>query len=232
MTSFIEIFCDFDGTITTVDSVDFLLEELAHPSWHEVEARWERGEIGSRQCMSEQVGLIEGGWPAVERALARVHIDPTFPAFVAWCRQQGIALRIVSDGLDRTIDHVLSREGLAVDTVIANHVVELADGRLSLTFPYEARTSGCVSGVCKCEILGACPASRTKVFIGDGRSDFCAAGAADVLFAKKKLADHCRLNGIPFVGYDNFSEIRAHIETVLLPKVTVVPPVAAPAPAL
>ena len=69
MSSPIEVYCDFDGTITRGDTIDVLLERLAHPSWKEVEARWERGEIGSRECMAQQVPLLQGGWAAVEKVL-------------------------------------------------------------------------------------------------------------------------------------------------------------------
>ncbi len=54
----------------------------------------------------------------------------------------------------------------------------------------------CEAGTCKC--LSAFTQSGCTVLVGDGRSDFCVAAAADVVFAKDKLAEHCRLAGIPF----------------------------------
>ena len=60
------IFCDFDGTISQIDVVDFLLNRLAGPSWNEIEAEWLRGEIGSKECLARQIPLIQGGWKAVE----------------------------------------------------------------------------------------------------------------------------------------------------------------------
>ncbi len=65
----VEVFCDFDGTITNRDTVDHLLESLADntasPTLEEIEARWVAGEIGSRDCMAQQVALLRGGWTAV-----------------------------------------------------------------------------------------------------------------------------------------------------------------------
>jgi len=83
-------FCDFDGTITKGDTTDLLLETLADESWKAIEARWENGEIGSRQCMSMQVPLIRGGWPAILSVLENVEIDKSFAPFVTWCRMRGI----------------------------------------------------------------------------------------------------------------------------------------------
>src|SRR5271155_2356634 len=106
------IFCDFDGTITTGDTVDILLESLADPAWKDIEAQWEEGEIGSRECMARQIPLIRGGWNAVLEVLNTVQVDKTFSTFVSWCRQQKIPVFVVSDGLDKVIEYLLAREGM------------------------------------------------------------------------------------------------------------------------
>ena len=33
-----QIFCDFDGTITRQDTTDYILNRLANPAWEEIEA--------------------------------------------------------------------------------------------------------------------------------------------------------------------------------------------------
>jgi 2-hydroxy-3-keto-5-methylthiopentenyl-1-phosphate phosphatase len=215
MSSLIEVYCDFDGTITKGDTIDVLLEELAHPSWKEVEQRWERGEIGSRECMAQQVPLIQGGWAAVEKVLDNVKIDGTFPKFAGWCRRNGVTLKIVSDGIDRVIHHILQREKIRVDNVWANHLIEGEDGRLELTFPHAPQVQGCGSGVCKCKILGMGSSRPLKVVIGDGRSDFCWAQEADMVFAKTKLLNYCETNDISYVAYEEFTSVRLTLKDKL-----------------
>jgi 2,3-diketo-5-methylthio-1-phosphopentane phosphatase len=215
MSSPIEVYCDFDGTITRGDTIDVLLERLAHPSWKEVEARWERGEIGSRECMAQQVPLLQGGWAAVEKVLDDVKIDPTFPKFANWCRQNGVPLKIVSDGIDRVIHYILKREKIVVSNVLANHLVDNADGSLDLTFPYAPQVAGCGSGMCKCKILSMGSSRPMKVVIGDGRSDFCWSAEADMVFAKTKLVGHCQSKGIPYTSYEDFVSIRANLQEKL-----------------
>ncbi|HEY9757051.1 MAG TPA: MtnX-like HAD-IB family phosphatase [Oculatellaceae cyanobacterium] len=212
MSGLIDVYCDFDGTVTRGDTIDYLLEELATPDWKEVEARWERGEIGSRECMKQQVPLIQGGWDAVTKILDKVKIDPTFPKFAAWCRREGVSLKIVSDGIDRVIHYILKREKIHVDNVWANHLVDGPDGRLELTFPHAPQVQGCSSGLCKCKILGAGPVRPLKVVIGDGRSDFCWSAEADVVFAKTKLLTHCRNSGIACVAYEDFMSIKSNLK--------------------
>ena len=43
------LFIDFDGTISKRDVIDQILEEFADDRWLEVEERWVKGEISSRQ---------------------------------------------------------------------------------------------------------------------------------------------------------------------------------------
>lgn len=227
----VEVYCDFDGTVTQGDTIDVLLEMLGDPAWRQIEERWEKGEIGSRECMALQVPLLRGGWKAIEQVLTRVKVDPTFSEFASWCRQAGIPLRIVSDGIDRVIHHLLASEGVRVDYVWANHLNESPDGQLSLTFPYAPTVAGCGSGLCKCKIVDNSSGRTMKVVVGDGRSDFCWSTEADLLFAKSKLLQHCRSNNIPHIPFDNFRAVRVGLEkeigVLVHPAHTPVPAVAA-----
>lgn len=106
------ILCDFDGTIALRDVTDLLLERFARPGWEEIEARWERGEIGSRVCMQQQIALLDVDRGELEAALDAVPIDPEFPRFVAEVLARGWPLAVVSDGLDLAIHHILARYAL------------------------------------------------------------------------------------------------------------------------
>jgi 2-hydroxy-3-keto-5-methylthiopentenyl-1-phosphate phosphatase len=45
--------------------------------------------------------------------------------------------------------------------------------------------------------------------VGDGRSDFCVAGRADLVLAKGSLLKHCRANALPHYGFETFDEATA-----------------------
>ena len=210
----VAVYCDFDGTITE-DVVDVLLTDLADPRWREIEAQWTAGRIGSRECLARQIPLIRGGWAAIARRLQHVKLEPTFRPFVAWCRSRGIPVRIVSDGPDRVIDTLLSREGITVDGVWANHLEESSMGRLSIRFPHPSTSPQCRAGLCKCRLLKREAAHTLRVVIGDGQSDYCWAAQADRLFAKAALLTHCRMRGIPCTAFDDFDAIRLALEEFL-----------------
>lgn len=196
------IMLDFDGTITRQDTTDLILESFARASWRDVEQDWEAGRIGSMECMRRQVALIRASAAELDAFADQIAVDPHFPDLAHQCRARGIPLTIVSDGLDRVIMRVLARYDLRLP-VRANRLVALSGGHWSLAFPNAA--SECGAGTCKCGL--ALAESEAVVLIGDGRSDFCVAETAQIVFAKSKLADHCRRNGISYLPFETLGDV-------------------------
>lgn len=198
-----QVYCDFDGTITTVDVMDSLLLHYGMPGWRRLEEDWRAGRIGSRACMSGQVALLDLDQAELDDFLDSVVIDPAFEAFVTLTHRLGAPLRIVSDGLDYAIDAILRRHGLDGVPVAANHLRMLSSRRWQLTSPSQA--ANCNSGTCKCACVDSSAGSgRKTLLIGDGASDFCAAGHVDFVFAKNSLIGHCQSKGIahrPITGF-------------------------------
>ncbi len=202
--------CDFDGTISLDDVTDAMLERFARPGWREIEAEWEAGRIGSGECMKRQVALLDMSSAELDDFLAGVAIDPHFLAFVQAARGLGIALQVVSDGIDSAIHRVLALHGLDGLPVYANHLVQLDERRWRLTSPHAAATCVSACGTCKCELLASHTATSRKVlFVGDGRSDFCVAAKADFVLAKSRLIDHCVHAGIAHAAFVHFEDALA-----------------------
>ena len=214
--------CDFDGTISVDDVTDAMLERFALPGWREIEAEWEAGRIGSGECMKRQVALLDMSRVELDDFLAGVAIDPHFLAFEKAARGLGIALQVVSDGIDSAIHRVLALYGLEGLPVRANHLVQLDERRWRLTSPNAAGACVSACGTCKCELLAAHTATSHKVlFVGDGRSDFCVAGKAHFVLAKSRLIDHCVQEGIAHAAFVNFEDALAlMLHTVDLPRVS------------
>lgn len=199
------VYVDFDGTIMPCDTTDFLFERFALPQWRDIEAEWAAGKIGSRECMGRQVELLRATPHEIDEAIGELEIDPDFAAFIALCASSGIGATIVSDGLDVVIGSVLARHGL--DTpFFANRLVSNGSNTWRLEFPHSRDDCAVNAGHCKC--------ARTepyrkldKVVIGDGRSDFCIAGRADLVLAKASLLKECRANHLPHLPFRDFREI-------------------------
>ena len=226
-----QIFCDFDGTITRQDTTDYILNRLANPAWEEIEAEWEAGNIGSAECMQRQIALIEADKETLDKTLDEVELDPSFPAFVKFCRAHALPISIVSDGVDYFIHRILARYNLPRFTVVANHLAisgHNGSTQYRLTSPFADAACKSASGVCKCRMVNTMP--ETRIYVGDGRSDFCVANKPELVFAKGKLANFCEEQQIPYLAFTDFTDINhALSKPVSTPRP--VAPVAPAAPA-
>ena len=206
------IFCDFDGTIAKIDTTDLVLTRLADPAWEALEERWTRGEITAAECMRGQVALIGGDDDALNAVLDSVALADGFVEFVAWCRDNAVPLTVVSDGVDHFIARILVRDDLDHLPVIANRLVGSAEMGRRLEQPWSRAGCAAGSGVCKCQVAArsddcANTPDDLMVFIGDGRSDFCVAGRADMLFARDKLAAYACSRAMPHHEFSDFHTI-------------------------
>ena len=209
------VFCDFDGTISIEDATDMVLSRFAGPEWEDIERLWKQGLIGSGECMRRQIALIQASRGELDRFLDTLAIDPGFEAFLSFCRRGDLPVTIVSDGVDYFIRRILARHGMDGLPIIANVLTcSVSQGRESYSLFPPFTAIGCVSGagVCKCRVVDS---HGLQVYIGDGRSDFCVSDKVDLVFAKAKLVDYCEENGIPYVGFADFSDLLPKMEAVL-----------------
>jgi 2-hydroxy-3-keto-5-methylthiopentenyl-1-phosphate phosphatase len=106
---------------------------------------------------------------------------------------------------------LLASVGLEDLPVVTNHAVSNGGWRMEFPNGHE-RCVRC--GTCKMNVtLRARERSGPAAFVGDGHSDTFGALFADVVFAKRYLAEHCREEGIPFFEWSTFDDVRAGLES-------------------
>lgn len=206
------VVCDFDGTISSVDGTDLILEKLAHPSWLSVEADWKDGLIGSRDCLSQQVALLDATTEQICKLADKISIDPYFKGFVAYCKTVGARVVIVSDGLDLVIGRILAREGLSHLPVFSNAIVAAGPKKHRMLSPFADADCCTGAGTCKCAVISDLRDATDDgpvLFVGDGRSDFCAAArSADAVAAKSSLLTHLLAINRPCIEYSTFNDVK------------------------
>jgi 2-hydroxy-3-keto-5-methylthiopentenyl-1-phosphate phosphatase len=203
-----EVFCDFDGTITSLDATDAVLETFALPEWREWETRWVKGEITSQECLAHQIELIQVDRDTLIEFAADLPIDEGFLTLDRLCTERGVPLTIVSDGIDLLVEAVLRRHGLLHLPVFSNHLHWDDNGHPILSFPFAERECDSGAGTCKCSLtLSSDPRSSRLVYIGDGRSDQCVSGKIQTVFAKGSLLDWCERTGILCIPFETLAEV-------------------------
>lgn len=198
------VLCDFDGTISRQDVTDTLLRRFGTTGWHALEAQWEAGLIGSRQCMTQQIGLLDMSQPDLIDALETIRLDHAFVAFLDVAKARGMPVEILSDGLAEAIHFILARHGIHQVPVSANHLIQRGEKSWGLMTPYAH--AGCVRDSLNCKCTRLRSVSGQTLYIGDGMSDFCIAGRVDFVLAKGRLADYCQANGIAHQCINDFND--------------------------
>jgi 2,3-diketo-5-methylthio-1-phosphopentane phosphatase len=202
------ILCDFDGTVSIKDTVNRLIRShISDPYWRYYVKRYLRGEIGSREVYKAVAPMMRMTRPEFERfVLEHAELDPFFPRFLIWARDNNIDVKIVSDGFDETIRTLFESHGVTELDIISNTLLIGEDGKIEIRSDHFNPACG-TCGTCKLNVLRNFRSQYDKiVLIGDGESDRHAATEADMVLALGDLFLFCARNGIPAIRIDGFHE--------------------------
>jgi 2,3-diketo-5-methylthio-1-phosphopentane phosphatase len=200
------LICDFDGTITVHDTGLLVAQTLQLAQFFEIEDRWQRGEISSRECLRDQWLTVDPSRADFRALIDNLEVSPGLADLVALVEARGARLAILSDGLDHYIDLTLRRLGLEHLPYRANHAV-LHAHQVELQFPCPANECD-FCGNCKTHWLFELRAGAERVlYAGDGISDACASRYCDVVFAKGSLADICAARGQTFLPFGTLADL-------------------------
>ncbi|HPN34165.1 MAG TPA: MtnX-like HAD-IB family phosphatase [bacterium] len=212
----LRIFCDFDGTIAVKDVGNELFTRYGDRDyWRHLVKCWHRGEIDGRQLWQRQCERSRLTPQELDAFAQSQELDPWFPSFYQFCRQRALPLYVVSDGMDAYIRRILERHQITEVLLRCNHLRVEPDGRLSVVFPYYEQSCGRCANCKGSHIRRERRSGETTLYVGDGLSDLCAVGAADILLAKKQLRTYCEDKGVGYIAYENFAHVQAVVERVL-----------------
>jgi 2-hydroxy-3-keto-5-methylthiopentenyl-1-phosphate phosphatase len=201
----VAVLCDFDGTICTMNTMDFLYQNFASVGM-KYAVRWERGEISTADEIRATFATVDSSREEMERALSRLEIDEGFSRFLDFCRMKGYHIAIVSDGLEWYIEYILGQHGIRGLPIYANQI-RFENGDFQFEFPWFHEESP-MRGVSKPHIVHSYQAEGKRVaYIGDGHSDVDVIHEADLVYARGWLADYCLKHDIPAILFGVFDDL-------------------------
>lgn len=182
---------DFDGTITTKDTTDLILEIPNEDQIWKIEKEWNEGKITSYQCMKAQARFLKGiTTEKIHQHLKRFsRIDLNFQKLINLLKNMNFYTVILSEGYDISIRfHEVQK--YIKDIFCSKLLIE--NGKLTgelyvpneRTWEYNEKCIGCC--ICKVDFLLQLGKQFkvTKSFaVGDGRSDECLFQHVDVSFS-------------------------------------------------
>lgn len=207
---------DFDGTITTKDSLFEFFEKYAKPEWLVVEKQWEDKIINSKECLEKEFALVPNlSEELIENYIQTIEVDPHFQEFYQKLVSKNIDFVIISDGVDYFINKICEKAGIKGVKIFSNHG-EFIGNKFKLSYPNEFKDCEKNSGTCKCKVLYDLKKSHEKTYyLGDGTSDYCVSNKADKVFGKEKLYKYCLNNNIECTKFQTFEDLIKIIWNVL-----------------
>lgn len=200
---------DFDGTITTRDTLHVIVEEFgAAGVWDRVEPRLRAGEISIEDAMEQQFASVTATRDEVlSRIFERSAVREGFEDFVAWAQRRDIPLVVLSAGFRDVIDAVLHRAGIEGLEIHSNDI-RFARGGARLLFSDRGDPCDVCARRCKRDALGRRrEPGQAVVYVGDGISDRCVARTADLIFARASLAEDLAAEGRSFLPFSTFHDV-------------------------
>ncbi|MBS1911256.1 MAG: MtnX-like HAD-IB family phosphatase [Bacteroidetes bacterium] len=212
----IDIFCDFDGTISPVDIGFGLFDRYGRQEpWNTMA---EDGRIPIREYWRAMIAHLEQPLTGdvVDAFIRELPFDPGISGLLEFAQGEGIGFTVVSDGLDLYIERYLKLHGVACANIVCNRAVLDGDEVRSISFPHAAEGCMCPSAVCKRNVIlvRARPHARI-VYIGDGVTDYCPAQYADIIFAKGRLAAYCNANRLPHYPFKTMADVERQLRLLL-----------------
>jgi len=197
------VFCDFDGTITAVETFVAIFKEFAPDISAEL----------LPQMYARKVTLRQGVRQILESIPSRRYSDileftrsqPVRPGFVElldFLDNHHVPLVVVSGGLRGMVEVVLNQLVQRVDAI---HAIDVnTNGEyLQIYSPYEDGTEM----VAKVKVIEDYSATEA-IAIGDSLTDLNMALYAPIVFARDRLAEYLEQHQTPYIRWNDFLEVR------------------------
>ncbi len=211
----IAILLDFDGTITTEDTNDKMVEKYGNENTIKIRKKFREGKSTFPEYFQEEISelrLTEDQY--IDFLLKEIEISPGFLDFYKQAKEKSIRLGVISGGFRNGIIPFLRKYGIEDVEIFANELI-FDDNRPHIEFLDSEYLKCCDKGPCgNCKIghFNRYKRDGKKVmFVGDGTTDMPVAEVADLVFAKDSLAKYLDKRDIDYINYEDFRDINKFI---------------------
>ncbi|MEC4985284.1 MAG: HAD-IB family phosphatase [Oscillatoria sp. PMC 1068.18] len=204
------VYCDFDGTITAVETFAGMLKKFAPEMSAKIMPQLYEKKLTLRVGVRQMLEAIPAQqYQAVMNYAQDKPIRAGLTELVDFLDSKNVPFYVVSGGLREMIVRVLSRENEA-RTPLINRVAGIAAVDVDSSGEYLRVASEFEADselVAKVRVMEKYPA-KEKIAIGDSITDFNMALKADLVFARDRLIKYLEAENKPYLPWNDFFDIR------------------------
>lgn len=204
---------DFDGTISTNDFFNLVIDQLLKPNDIKPWQDYKNKLISHADALSSIFSKIRLPIDEFHKFIMQLPIEDKFIDTVEYCKSNGIPIFIVSAGADYYINYILNK--LGVDDyvkVIANKSSYSQESGLTFNNDKNSEFYHSNYGIDKKKVVETLKTQYKKViFAGDGIPDEGPASVADVVFARDILKQICAKKNIQTLDFTSYNNILDYI---------------------
>ena len=196
------VFCDFDGTITEVDTFDLVMGEVYGSFWSALKQDLLSFRLTLREAMDRLGQVLQAQHlTAMAERMGSFQPRPGFLPFLDAMKASGIPVVVVSGGFLPLIQPVLAPYRHRLHAVVAGTLTPQTTGyRPHSPFASDQEL------VAKAAVVAHYNQGRSVV-IGDGITDSQMAGVGDLVFARDWLANRMEQQHVPFHPWGDFTDV-------------------------
>jgi 2-hydroxy-3-keto-5-methylthiopentenyl-1-phosphate phosphatase len=202
------VLTDFDGTMVTIDTAQYVLDKFADKSWRLIEQQLEKGEMTFEESLAREFAMLRVPENTMLKALEPVtHFRPSFDRLIQYCKDQGFSIVVVSGGLDFSIRHFLGQKGWLDSLAVYSPKAQCTENGITLSFPdrFDQNSTNFKDDLVRYHK----DRGKKVIYVGDGSGDYPAARIANLPHAVKgsTLAQLCRLGQVACTEITDFQEV-------------------------
>ncbi|RXK17265.1 MtnX-like HAD-IB family phosphatase [Macrococcus sp. DPC7161] len=211
------IACDFDGTVTSRDTIVSIIKQFAPTEGMPIVERILNKELSIKAGVTQLFALLDSSLqPAIiQYVKASIELRPGFQTLLDEAKRLSIPFYIISGGMHFFIDPVLA-QFKGIDGVYANEI-DVSHEKMKVIWTHPC------DEICKQQACGTCKPSIVRtlgnhqvVAIGDSITDIALANESDILFSTDKLTNYAKEQQIEHYHFETFYDIAKQLESVVI----------------
>ena len=206
---------DFDGTVTEEDISFLLLDTYADGNWRKYLDEYSYRKISVSAFSKKVFGMIKADKKTMTDFVLsdpRVKIRPGFKEFIGYCKDKGIKVIIVSNGLIFYIKAILGKMSVNGLDIHAAESVFSSEGMKVRYLGPDGKEVDAAFKEAYTDML--CQKGYRVIYVGDGNSDIYSSRKAKCVCATADLLKSCREENLKCYPFNDFFDVIKIIDSL------------------